>query len=222
MTEPEITRLRPRTPWRAAFMANRFGDLDRPALELVTIQSREVAESIMSGRRHAPDPTFVDPAFAEATRWLVLQMNELLPSSGASTVWLWARIPRRSLRTHLRMNRGDVVLRCRVPRERVLLTGFGDWHVVLNHAPFVAPAAGERDQDYEARLDEEYERIARRLAQDGLPANAEWSSYPIDLQRSLEAGWKKMISTPITRGAAVQATAHYLDPDDVRDAFLIL
>jgi hypothetical protein len=63
------------------------------------------------------------------------QMDARLPTFGDGAIWLWARIRRQELVELCGLAPGRVLLTCRVPRERVLLSHFGDWHAVLNRHP---------------------------------------------------------------------------------------
>src|SRR5690606_2995627 len=70
--------------------------------------------------------------FAESYEWMHGQMNARLPTTGEGIVWLWARISRRHLSESCRLGRDDVLLTVEIPRARVLLSDFEEWHTVLN------------------------------------------------------------------------------------------
>lgn len=58
-----------------------------------------------------------------------------------------------------RLAPGQVLLTCRVPRERVLLSHFGDWHAVVNRRPLIIEHPDESDEAYGARLDSIFEDV---------------------------------------------------------------
>ena len=55
-------------------------------------------------------------------------MAARLPTKGNAAVWFWAQIRRQELVELSKESPEEVLLTCRVPRERVLLSQFGDWH----------------------------------------------------------------------------------------------
>ena len=110
----------PRGPLSAALSA--------PSLVLWTVQHRSVVEVLQSGRSHTASWAHVDRDFEPAYRWI----NEFVPgTTGNPPVWAWARV-RRSVIVDGLVGEWPL-LALRVPRERVLLSGFGAWHDVLNN-----------------------------------------------------------------------------------------
>ena len=142
---------RGRLPGRPVLLAPPFrvaSDLDAPVLRLQTIQTPAAYEALRRNGILAGDPALGDADFAEAYDWMRWQMAARLPTSGDGILWLWAKTTYRDLVGNARHARGDVLLTVRVPRERVLLSHFGDWHTVLNRGPDVPLLPGETIEEW--------------------------------------------------------------------------
>lgn len=137
----------------AAVRPGRIGyDISAERLLLHTIQPREVLEALLSAGVHVPDSSLVDPFLEDGYDWMRRQMAARLTTEGDGAVWFWAQTRRQELVASCRRAKGEVLLTCRVPRDRVLLSHYGDWHSALNGFPHVPDLPGESDDDYIARM----------------------------------------------------------------------
>lgn len=93
-------------------------------------------------RRLIPDPALACEDFADPYRWMLDQMELRLPTRGPSALWFWAKRRRKDLIRSIRYWGGDVLLTCRIPRERVLPSHFSDWHQVPRRP--LRPGRGSR------------------------------------------------------------------------------
>lgn len=209
-----------RTATRAeAVPPGRVGyDLSAPYLLLHTVQATEGLEELLATGRLVPDPANACADYTQAYAWMLRQMGQRLPTTGEAAVWLWAKIRRGDLIDHLRWYSGQVLLTCRIPRERVLLSHYGDWHSVLNGFPNYRDLPGESEEDADARIDAEREDFYARLHA-ARADHGDLSGWPPELRAELEATWE-IIFDPAryARGAYWQATVHELRAEDVVDA----
>jgi hypothetical protein len=96
---------------------------------------QEVFDELLSTGTFASDPSRVEPLHVGAYGWLCGQMDAQLPTTGNGATWFWAQIWRQELADLCADSPGEILLKCRVPRERVLLSHLGDWHAALNRSP---------------------------------------------------------------------------------------
>lgn len=101
--------------------------LHADVLLLHTIQTSAAVDELRTKGALRPDPEHTASEWPEAYTWMNLMMGERLPTSGSTTVWLWARIRRYDLVSNCRRPRArdyepQELLTCRIPRERVLLS----------------------------------------------------------------------------------------------------
>lgn len=152
----------------------------------------------------------------DAYGWLYRQMAARLPTTGDGAVWLWAQIRRKELVELCTESPGGVLLTCSVPRERVLLSHFGDWHSALNRRPLVIELPGESDEEYGARLERIFEEVDDRIRAAGVPLAAGYRHWPEDLRNELERSWEFALEQGnYGRYESWQATVHCLHEDDV-------
>ena len=147
---------------------------------------------------------------------------------GRYPLWFWAKIRRRDLLAHVRhaarLTPGTVLVTCRVPRARCLLSNYDDWHSVLNGGLCISwtgaePAAGPDLDAYELRLDEAYATVAARLAAVGLGWDAPVEKWPADVRSDLETSWELIFDIGrYQRGSYWQATVEELYAADVTAA----
>jgi hypothetical protein len=193
-------------------------DISADRLLLHTIQTSEAFDSLLSTGVLKPDTSLSEPLYAHAYDWMARQMARMLDSTGDGALWFWARINRRDLVDCCRRADGEVLLTCNLPRERVLLSHFGDWHSVLNSRPHVPDLRGESDEEYGARrdlvLDDFDDRIGSAGSRD--PSIQHW---PEDLRTDTERGWEHILE-PANYGRfeVWQATTHWLSTEDVIEA----
>jgi hypothetical protein len=203
----------------AAVPPGRVGyDITAPVLLLHTVQTAEALEELVSKGRLVPDPARAYGAYTRAYAWMARQMGRRLPTTGAGAAWLWAKIPRAGLLDHCHGYDGQVLLACRVPRERVLLSHYGDWHSVLNAAPNYRDLPGEETEAADVRIDALQDDFYARADAAGLDEH-DLSGRPDELLGELEATWE-IIFDPSRYGRAAhwQATVHELRAEDVVEA----
>ncbi|MGE3326377.1 MAG: DUF3841 domain-containing protein [Acidimicrobiia bacterium] len=121
-------------------------------LTLHTIQTSDAWRELAATGVLLPDLNRAEAHFHAAYAWMDRQMSAR-GLVGEGMHWLWGRIPRKALHHSARLSPGSVLLTVRVPRGRVLLSDFADWHFVLNDAPFVAVRDGESVEEWESRSD---------------------------------------------------------------------
>lgn len=193
-------------------------DISADRLLLHTIQTAEAFDSLLSTGVLEPDSSLSEPHFADAYGWMARQMARVLDSAGDGAIWFWARINRSDLVECCRGAEGEVLLTCNVPRERVLLSHFGDWHAVLNSHPHVPDLPGESDEEYDARRErvfDDFDDTVRSLGSRDLSIR----HWPEDLRTEIERGWAHILE-PANYGRfeSWQATAHVLCAEDVIEA----
>jgi hypothetical protein len=215
---PKLVSARTAAP-ADALPPGRIGyDPSANTLLLHTIQTDAAFEELVSTGQLRPNASLSEPLFADAYAWMLAQMVTRLTTSGEGALWFWARIRRQDLVDLCRDARGEVLLTCRIPRERVLLSHFGDWHTVLNTSIHVPGLPGEIDDEYGARLDVIFDDFEERKKAAGVHDDrvADW---PADLRTEIQQSWEHIFQ-PQTfgRSGTVQATAHVLYADDVVEA----
>lgn len=196
-------------------------DISADRLLLHTIQSEEAFDALCSAGVLVSDPSRIDPYLVDAYNWLYRQMAARLATAGDGAVWLWARITRRDLVDSCKVSIGQVLLTCKVPRERVLLSHYGDWHAVLNKFPHIPELPGESDEDYTARMNRVVDEFWARLRTAGAwgAGTADW---PADLRAEVEQGWESIFDPRnYGRFESWQATMHSLRTEDIVEAVRI-
>lgn len=163
-------------------------DLRAPELLLHTIQTAEAFDELTANGLLVPDPARAESDYAEAYVWMLRQMDQRLPTSGASALWLWAGRRREDLVGSCQLSPGRVLLTCRIPREHVLLSEFSDWHNVLNGFPnvYLLPDEAVEDCDRLEAILDWYESAAGTEHLWGLPR----ASWPPGLRGRLESSWE--------------------------------
>ncbi|MGF6822220.1 hypothetical protein M2317_001124 [Microbacterium sp. ZKA21] len=190
-----ILLLMPPFPIRTAAPAlavppGRLGyDLDAETMLLHSIQSAEAFDVLLETGVLRADPTLADSPWPEAYEWMNRMMAERLPTSGDAALWLWVRIRRRHLVALCRRARGEVLLTCRIPRGRVLVSHFGEWHVALNSGLSVPQHPGESEDEYDKRNDREFDDFADRVDAAGA-RNSPLGDWPFELRTELERSWE--------------------------------
>lgn len=190
-------------------------DLAAERLLLHTIQTQEAVDALLSTGVLVPDPSLAEPLFADAYAWMRQQMARKLSTVGDGALWFWAKIRRQDLVDLCRQSAGEVLLTCKVPRDRAMLSHFHDWHSVLNESPLAPEIAGESDKDLDARLDSVFADFEDQLRAAGA-RDLGRSHWPEDLRAEVEQGWESILE-PLNYGrfGSWQATMHDLRADDV-------
>lgn len=198
-------------------------DLSAPVLLLHTIQSADAFDVLASTSRMTADPGHAEREFGDAYAWMGRQMERRLATSRDAALWFWARTTRRELVAACRRSApGDVLLTCRVPRERVVLSHFEEWHQVLNGSPVERPQSGESAEERWERWEAMWEGFNARLDDAGVRDDP-WPTWPPDLRGELEALWKCILQPDLCGPYETwQATTHHLDAHEVIDAVRIL
>ena len=79
----------------------------------------------------------IDRYFRTPYHWLMGEMKERIPGYGGKfPLWFWTEKP--DLRTGGLEKSGTqaVCIECVIPKERVLLSDYGNWHTILNDSYF--------------------------------------------------------------------------------------
>lgn len=194
---------------------------DQVTIPLFSVQSLEAYDILTKTgllRCDSREGTTTEyPEFAESYSWLSGQMRRRLrPETGESEsiMWAWAQIKWRDLYNDLRFRRpgGAVLLTLAFPRERVLLSGFGEWHDVLNRSLSIAPLRGESDDDWWKRAEPLLDDFSdRSKAYRGSPL----SEWPQELRNELEQSWESIFDPRRWGSFAVQATMREIRSSDV-------
>lgn len=215
-TEGPILRAFAELPSRPWFLAPPLRVVREPRAEvptLYTIQTREAYEALVNDGVLVGDSSRGWEEFQEAYGWMLRQMERRLPGPRDGLLWLWPTATRQQLRDSARHARGDVLLTVKVPRERVLLSEFSDWHAVLNRSLQVPQRLAETDEGWQARwtkLDDAFD--ARAKPYRALPI----SEWPDDLRAEIEASWEAIFDPATWRPKPdLQATMRQLHPVDV-------
>ncbi|MEU4822874.1 DUF3841 domain-containing protein [Actinomadura sp. NPDC023710] len=202
-----------------AVPAGRMGyDLDTERLLLHTVQSAEAFEVLLTTGTLTTDPDLAEAEFRDAYDWIHRMMAARLPTSGEGALWLWARTRRKHLVDSCRRSRGQVLLTCRVPRERVLLSHFDEWHLVLNRALGMPRPPGESEDDAFARWEEAQDDFNARLRAAGL-RDAPIRNWTPDLRNEIETSWECILDRAnYGPSECWQATVHALNTNEVVEA----
>ena len=100
-------------------------DISEDRILLRTIQTAETFGALLANEMLKPNPAMAElPLHADGYDWMYRQMAARLPTFGDGAIWLWARVRRQKLVELCGLAPGQVLLTCRVPRERVLLSHF--------------------------------------------------------------------------------------------------
>lgn len=190
-------------------------------LQLHTIQTVPAFEQLQRTGALRTEPAYVSTEWPEAYRWMNRMMQERLPTTGDTALWLWARIRRDDLVRDCRRARGQVLLECLVPRERVLLSHFDEWHSAPNAWPAVPNLPSESEDDFDRRYDRIMDDFRAQLDAAGVE-RMPISGWPAGLRSDVEQSWECMFD-PSRYGHFDywQATVHELLAGDVVEAVLI-
>ncbi|MFC9352822.1 MULTISPECIES: DUF3841 domain-containing protein [Terrabacteria group] len=206
-----------------AVPAGRIGcSLTTDKLLLHTIPTADALEALLSTGRLVPNTSLAEPHFEDAYGWMLRQVASRLSTTSNGALWFWARIHRRDLVDLCKASPGSVLLTCKVPRERVLVSHYGDWHAVLNGSPHVPDLPGESDDDYVARLERIFNEFEVRQKAAGAPRQP-IRDWPADLRADLERTWEHILDpSTFGRSDTLQATTHVLHNEDVVEAVRLM
>jgi hypothetical protein len=183
-------------------------------MRLWTLRSEYAWKQHQREGRITGDRKYVDPYFGEAYQWLMEQMAERIPGySGGWPVWAY-QAPKPDLRSHVwchPLGEPNVRLELEVPDERVLLSDYDAWHVVLNK--WHIELTEEEDREWEHRV-EPY----------GFWQSDTRKCLPPELYRELIESWKlifdldTLAASPWTGGGTqyIQAVVEYVELSEVK------
>jgi Domain of unknown function (DUF3841) len=192
-------------------------DLDAADLLLHTVQAACAVDQLRNTGTLTPDPRLGDEYNHEPCKWLSKQMTARLSTTGPGILWLWAQRTREKLVEFCGSARGEVLLTCRVPRERVLLSNYEGWNAVTGRtlAP-TPPAPGESQSDALARNKAMSDSFDARLRDAEVQFGAPFEDWPSHLRAEAEQSWEGIFDHrqygPLEEW---QATVHMLHLKDV-------
>ncbi len=196
-------------------------DLDADVLLLHTIQTKKAFEELLTTGILRPNPELIDPWFLDAYGWMNRMMAARLPTSGNAGLWLWARIRRLDLVSDCRRGRGQVLLTCRIPRQRVLLSHYSEWHSALSSSIAMPKLPGESEEAFDARWNHTYDDFKERLQTTGA-AGSSVRQWPEELREEVERSWECIFDrTNFNPRDYWQATVHEIHVADVVEAVRI-
>lgn len=181
-------------------------------LRLWTLQPVQVWLSLQQSGSLFVDPALrkLDPEYQEAYAWMRGQMGRRIPAYQGHDPW-WAYDYPPDLR-HYRYRAGEpgsqqVRLALSVPRERVLLSAYGDWHHVLS-GDYLPPS---QNPDKRLQESEAWERQFEALITAGEAPRITETSRTL-----LEESWERIFDVEELRNTnTIQATFERLDLLDV-------
>ena len=205
-------------PPEAAVPPGRIGyDLAAPQLLLHTVIDQDGYETLRATGVVRADPRRAPPDFAEAYAFMRAEHTRRIPgSTGGPLLWAWARTTRKHLIDTVRDTarwgeRPQVLLTCRLPRERVLLSEFVAWHAVLNRCLVVDDLPLE---DQEAAVDAFFAERDR----DSL-GDVPLTQWPPALRERVLRSWQRIFDQRAhPRGSTWQGCVEHLEAGDVVDA----
>jgi hypothetical protein len=203
---------------------------DKSTVEMLTVQAASILDILHRDTVARPDlgqsDYFEYPEYARAYRWMSRQVAARAevpawfdPEAGAM-FWLWAHTTRKALvdqaRSAALSDAAQVVLRVRIPKSRVVLSDFDDWHCVLNVFPvydadersaFEAAVAG--GLDYASAFEETLE----------VSFGSRWRFDELDASTvaALEQTWQHCLVERPRRWNATQGCVAHLELSDIID-----
>lgn len=203
----------PTRPWFLAPPRRISSDLDAKTLRLHTFQTARAYETLTRDGLLVGDSSRGLADFQEAYEWMLKQMEQYLAGPPDGLLWLWPNATHRLLRNVARHASGEVLLTVHVPRERMLVSDFSDWHTVLNRCLHVPRQTDESDAEWDARWQARTDAFETRCEPYVSLATSEW---PTELRAELETSWEAIFD-PVTwpRKPDLQATMRELRRDEV-------
>lgn len=189
-------------------------------MRLWTIQGIEIYEQLQhDGVVYCTKPSWSDDeSFMRAYRWMAEQMKHRIGEPPIKEIeypmWAWYQYnsakSNKPPRSPLDVPEGiSVYMEIEIPDKDVLLSGFGNWHAVLNQCALSDWKKIEKKTDL---LDKE---AGRRL---------EFDEYPLDIQKEIEKSWEaifdlnrrdKDVGRKHKRNRSIQATFWMLKPEHI-------
>ncbi|HYO38963.1 MAG TPA: DUF3841 domain-containing protein [Nocardioidaceae bacterium] len=225
MLLPGYPSLPRRPPWWAVNRVGRrwLGDIGSDPLRLWTFQSEDAYRQLAATGSLVPLPEHRGSDFVRSYEWMEQVAGDRLTTDGPSLLWLWARVTRADLCRNAQHARGDVLLELLLPRSRVVLSHYDEWHSVLNESIVVTPRRGVNDDEWWARTEPLLDAFRERLTALGLPIGlGRMRSWPDAWRREVRATWPGVLDQSWWKPTDyVQAVTHQLHADDVVQAVRI-
>lgn len=189
-------------------------------MRLWTIQGIEIYEQLQhDGVVYCTKPSWSDDeSFMRAYRWMAEQMKHRIGEPPIKEIdypmWAWYQYnsakSNKPPRSPLDVPEGiSVYMEIEIPDKDILLSGFGNWHAVLNQCALSDWKKIEKKTDL---LDKE---AGRRL---------EFDEYPLDIQKEIEKSWEaifdlnrrdKDVGRKHKRNRSIQATFWMLKSEQI-------
>ncbi len=189
-------------------------------MRLWTIQGIEIYEQLQhDGVVYCTKPSWSDnESFMKAYHWMAEQMKRRIGEPPIKEIeypmWAWYQYnsikSNKPPRSFSNIPEGiSTYMEIEIPDKDVLLSGFSNWHAVLNQCPLSDWKKIEKKTDL---LDKE---AGRRL---------EFDEYPLDIQREIEKSWEaifdlnrrdKDVGRKHKRNRSIQATFWMLKKEHI-------
>ena len=155
-------------------------------MRLWTIQGIEINEQLQrEGVAFCSKPYWSnEPDFMRAYRWMADQMKKRIGEPPMKEIifpmWGWYQYncakSKKPPKSHIDIPEGlSAYMEIEIPDHEVLLSGFVNWHTVLNHYPL------DNGKVLEKKIDLLNKAAGKRLR---------FEDYPEDLQKELEKSWE--------------------------------
>ncbi len=189
-------------------------------MRLWTIQGIEIYEQLQrDGVAYCTKPVWSDDEkFMKAYRWMVDQMRQRIeepPIKGIEyPMWAWYQYnsakSNKPPRSPLNIQEGlSAYMEIEIPDNEVLLSGFMNWHNVLNQWPLT-----------------NWKRINKKTdlleKEDG--KSLDFDDYPVEIQKEIEKSWEAIfdldrrdeeVGRTHKRNCSIQATFWMLKPENI-------
>ena len=178
-------------------------------MKLWTIQPMEVWREIQDKGVYRCNPSLIPLDLDEEYKWLIRKMADRIgppPEGVLYPVWAWYKQNGKHRKPDLRSERWDygpgnedyTCIEIEIPDEKVLLSDFDVWHIILNHGLISETEEEDREQEKQFETLPEDKQIEYQ--------NRNWERV-FDIS-PINNGW-------ITRGDWIQATFWELKKEDV-------
>jgi hypothetical protein len=175
---------------------------------------------LQRGQTYQVDTSRIEAELKQAYDWLCRETKRFLPgATGCYPVWAYARISRADLRTLVSCDEAaeqSLLLTCRIPRERVVLSDYEAWHHVLGGwllSPDYDSGATTTAAEYW------WDRVEAALGAEAFKQAMRTWRWPQPYQDELELSWRRIfdVEASVLRRptTVVQATFEELRPADV-------
>ncbi len=189
-------------------------------MRLWTIQGIEIYEQLQrAGVAYCTKPVWADDEkFMKAYRWMVDQMRQRIgepPIKGIEyPMWAWYQYnsakSNKPPRSPLNIQEGlSAYMEIEIPDNEVLLSGFMNWHNVLNQWPLT-----------------NWKRINKKtdLLEKEAGKSLDFDDYTVEIQKEIEKSWEAIfdldrrdeeVGRTHKRNCSIQATFWMLKPENI-------